>query len=456
LQAPLLELQEKLNFELERNPIIEQEKNPLEELAGDPMGTVASAEDPMDTKHDNDDADISDILKLADSWHDSLPPGHSREYYTSEDAEKREFMFSSLVEQPSLQEQLLEQLRLTNIDDKTAKIAEIIIGSIDESGYLRTHTADIAMASNASMNNVEKALQLVQSFEPAGIGARDLRECLLLQLERKEIKNGNLYKLIDKHLEEIGKNHLPQIAKKLNLSINDLNLLIAQIKTLNPFPGSALAPSQPVFVIPELSIEKQNDGEEFVIQSNDSYMPRLRISKTYLDLLEDPLTPPETKSYIREKLVAAKLLMKSLEQRQSTIKRIAQVIIDSQHDFLAKGIEYMRPLTMLQVADKLGLHETTISRAIANKHLQTPYGLFEFKYFFSGGYQTDDGEELSSRSIKEKLRDLILGEDAAKPLSDNKLSTLLKKDGLNVARRTVAKYREDMGIQPSNLRKEFK
>lgn len=175
-----------------------------------------------------------------------------------------------------------------------------------------------------------------------------------------------------------------------------------------------------------------------------------------MNLLEDPNTNKETRDYIREKIISGKMLIRSLEQRQSTIQRITQVIVDSQHDFLEKGIEYMRPLTMLQVADKLGLHETTISRAIANKYIQTPVGVFEFKFFFSGGYQTDSGEVLSSKSIKEKIRDLILQEDQEKPLSDSTLSSILKKTGISVARRTVAKYREEMNIPPSHLRKEYK
>lgn len=184
-------------------------------------------------------------------------------------------------------------------------------------------------------------------------------------------------------------------------------------------------------------------------------MPTLKISQTYLDLLENPDTTAETKAYIKEKLLAARTLIKSLSQRQSTIRRIAQVIVDSQYDFLENGVEHLKPLTMQQVADKLGLHETTISRAIANKYLKTPDGTYEFKFFFSGGYQNDDGEEISSRGIKEKIKDLIAAEDKAKPLSDNKISNLLKEDGLNVARRTVAKYREQMNIPATNLRRQF-
>ena len=349
---------------------------------------------------------------------------------------------------------MLEQLRLSDADAQTAAVAETIIGSIDESGYLRTQLPDIASTANASPEQVNEALKLVQSFDPPGIGARDLKECLLLQLERQKSQDKRLLKLIKYHLEDIGKNRLPQVARIMRISIEELTGLVEKIKDLNPYPGSAVSPDNTVFVIPELSVEKVND--DFQITLNDEQIPHLRISRMYMNLLEDPNTPKETRDYIREKIISGKMLIRSLEQRQSTIQRIAQVIVDSQHDFLVKGIEYMRPLTMQQVADKLGLHETTISRAIANKYIQTPIGLFEFKFFFSGGYQTDEGEVLSSKSIKEKIRDLILKEDREKPLSDSKLSTMLKKAGLSVARRTVAKYREEMDIPPSNLRKEYK
>ncbi|MHB9137795.1 MAG: RNA polymerase factor sigma-54 [Victivallaceae bacterium] len=453
LLTPLLELQEKLNQELERNPVIEQVKISKEPLPGEPAFLKGGSQEDTFPEGD-DDKNFSDLVSMAESWHQFQPPAHSSSDYTEEDEEKRDFMFNSLIKQPSLQEQMLEQLRLSDADSRTAVIAEIIIGSIDETGYLRTPVSDLVSAANADMTQVSKALTLVQSFDPPGIGARDLKECLLLQLERQKNQDKRLHRLIKDYLEDIGKNRLPQIAKAMRISLEEVTALVAKIKDLNPYPGSAISPEDTVFVIPELAVEKVNG--EFQITLNDEQMPHFRISRMYLNLLEDPSTNKETRDYIREKILSGKMLIRSLEQRQSTIQRIAQVIVDTQHDFLEKGIEYMRPLTMQQVADKLGLHETTISRAIANKYIQTPSGLFEFKFFFSCGYQTEEGEVLSSKSIKEKIRDLILGEDTGKPLSDSKISDLLKKAGLSVARRTVAKYREEMDIPPSNLRKEYK
>jgi RNA polymerase sigma-54 factor len=450
LLTPLLELQEKINQEINTNPVIEQEKSSVEELAGDPLHSESTNNDSSE-KRDNDENDFAEILKLAESWHDR---GSLNTYSSSKEAqERRDFMFNSLVEQPSLQQQLLDQLSLSDCTPELEKVAEYVIGSISDSGYLTTHPADIAIAAECDMDKVKKAIDLVQSFEPAGIGAADLRECLLLQLDRNSQSEPKLKELVSKHLEDIGRNRLPQVAKSMRISIEELNSLMLQLKKLTPLPGIGLSPSSEIYVLPELTVEKK--GSEYVIKSNDSYLPHLKISKTYLDLMQNPNTSEETKAYIKEKLMAARMLIKSLDQRQSTIRRIAQVIVDTQHDFLEKGVESLKPLTMLQVADKLGLHETTISRAIANKYLKTPNGIYEFKFFFTGGYQNSDGEEISSRGIKEKIKDLIASEDKAKPLSDNKISKLLEDDGLSVARRTVAKYREQLGIPPTNLRRKF-
>jgi RNA polymerase sigma-54 factor len=453
--VPLLELQEKITQELADNPVLELEKTPGEDLAGDMISDASeySKDDIINENSAKNDEELAQLIQLADSWQDYLPPSHSREYHSSEDDEKRQHFFDSLAEEPSLQEQLIEQLRLSDADNLIKNLAEIIIGSIDDNGYLRSHLADIAITGNAEIEKVEEALDFVQGFEPAGIGARDLKECLLLQLARTGQTKGPLVKLIKNHLDDIAKNRLPLISKKMKISIDELYELLSELRSLTPHPGSLMAPSTPIYVIPEVVLEKTENG--FAIASSEDQMPRLRISKLYRQLLEAPDTPKETIDYIKTKLTSGKMLIKSLEQRQSTIKRIAKVIIDTQYDFLEKGVEYLHPLTMQQVADKLDLHETTISRAIANKYIQTPYGLFEFKYFFSGGYQSESGEELSSKSVKEKIRDMILTEDSTKPLSDSKIAKLLKEKGVPVARRTVAKYREEMGIASSHLRKEF-
>ncbi|OGV38556.1 MAG: RNA polymerase sigma-54 factor [Lentisphaerae bacterium GWF2_45_14] len=458
LLTPMLQLQEKINQELSENPVLELEKPPGEELASDMEPEagldVESSDDggAIENRDRSEDA-IDSILKLADSWRDFPPPQHSRNDFSDDDEEKRQHFFDSIVEETSLQEQLLEQLRFSDSDPLIGRIAELIIGSIDDSGYLRSHLADLATASESDIRDAEKALKLVQSFEPPGIGARDLRECLLIQLERRNSDDKLIIQLVSEHLDDIAKNRIVQVAKKMRQTPEQIYALINTLKNLNPYPGAAISHENPIFVIPEVIVEKING--EYVITSNDEQLPRLKISGLYLKLLDNPDTPHEAKEYIKSKLMNGKMLLKSLEQRQSTIRRIAEVVVDNQYDFLEKGIEFLKPMTMQQVADKLGMHETTISRAIANKYIKIPGGLFEFRFFFSFGYHASDGEELSSKSVKEKIREFVMKENPENPLSDSVLSQMLKEQGIPVARRTVAKYREEMGIQSSHLRKEF-
>jgi RNA polymerase sigma-54 factor len=454
LLAPLLELQAKINMELETNPTLEQETPGNEELSGDLIADAESAVMAVSEseKKELDDGGISELIQLSEVWHDFLPVGPLQSF-SPEDEKKRQHFFDSLVNEVSLQEHLMEQLKHLNLSKEERERAELIIGSVDNTGYLRSILEDLATIAEVDVKEMEKALKLVQSFDPPGIAARDLKECLLLQLKRAGNKDFILERLIEEHLDDIAANKLPLVAKKMNISMEELHSYINKIKRLNPYPGTALAPDNPVYIVPEVKIEKV-DGK-FVVIPNDESIPKLRVSQFYLKLLENPATSKETKEYIKEKLLKSKSLIKSIVQRQKTIVKIAEVILECQYEFFEKGIEALKPLTMQYVADKLNLHETTISRAIANKYMLTPFGLFEFKFFFSSGFQSDSGEDVSSRSVKEKIKDLIARENPAKPISDSKIAKLLKEQGLSVARRTVAKYREDMGIPSSHLRREF-
>ena len=455
LLASVQELQTKISNELAENPTLEQETPGNEDLAGDVLSETDSAQKQATPEEKREiDEDAAAMVQLADSWQNSIPfSGSGTRLHTEDDEEKRKFLFDSLTAEPSLQEQLLEQLRLSDANEETAKLAELIIGSIDDSGYLRSIPADLATVGGVSIKEVERVLKFVQSFDPPGIAARDPRECLMLQLERKGKKDQPVYRLVKDHLDELGSNKLPQIAKSMGVSIAELHKMIEEIRKLAPYPGSAFSPDRSVYIVPEVSIVEE--GGKLIVKKEQGHLPKLRISQYYLKLLEDSSVSQETKQYIREKLAGSKALMKSIIQRQSTIAQIAEVILDTQYDFFTKGIDHLHPLTMQQVADKLGIHETTVSRAIANKYIQTPMGLFEFKFFFSSGFHAENGEEVSNRSVMEKIKDIIAKEDPAKPYSDLKLTEMLKKEGLSVARRTVAKYRESMGIPSSHLRKEY-
>ena len=456
LLASVQELQMKISEELTENPTLEQISPGNEDLVGDVLSDTESAQNqltPEEKKNSEGDA-VAEMLHLAESWQNSVPfSGASGWQSSSIDEEKRDFLFDSLTAEPSLQELLLEQLRLSDADEKTSELAELIIGSIDDSGYLRSILADLATVGGVSIKEMETVLKFVQSFDPPGIGARNPQECLMIQLERNGKQNSEVYTLVKNHLEDLAANKLPQITKKMGITMEHLHELMEEIKLLNPYPGSLLSPNKPVYIVPEVTIYEE-DGE-FKVKKEESHLPQLRISQYYIKLLDSPSTSQEAKEYIRQKLASSKALMKSISQRQSTIVQIAEVILDTQYDFFQKGIDFLHPLTMQQVADKLGIHETTVSRAIANKYIQTPAGLFEFKFFFSTGFQNNDGTEVSNRSVMEKIKDIIAREDTSKPYSDLKLTELLKEEGLSVARRTVAKYREAIGIPSSHIRKEF-
>ncbi|MCF7853410.1 MAG: RNA polymerase factor sigma-54 [Candidatus Pacebacteria bacterium] len=460
LMAAIPELEQKISEELVENPTLELLDSGTEELIGNP---VEGGSDALSEGNDGDLGGTSEtletLLKLDELWHDRMPASApARPAATTDDEERRQFFFDSLVAEESLQDNLMDQLReRVDLDEETRRLCEEIIGSIDDSGYLRTHLADIATACHTmDMGHVEKALRIVQEFDPPGIGARDLRECLLLQIERQRHGRKSLaYRVVDKHLDEIGRNKLVAITKAMNISMNTLKEVLSEIRTLHPYPGALVRPDNPGdFVAPEVFVEKGVDGE-WTVRTNKDYVPRLRISPYYLKLLKDKGTSAETKQYIRAKVSNSKMLLRALEQRESTIVRITRSLLKFQKGFFEHGIDHMRPLTMNQVAEEIGVHETTVSRAIANKYVMTPHGLFPFKLFFSTGYESSSGELVSNLAVKEKLREFIANEPGKRPLSDQKLAELLKAEGFQVARRTVAKYREEMGLLPSNMRRRY-
>lgn len=459
LLATIPELEQKISSELAENPTLELLESGSERLVGNPIEGNQGASSPNDdaaAQAAEKDEAVATLIQLGEIWRDYAPPRQYSTPSSNDDQERRQFLFDSLVDEPSLQDVLQDQLRQVDaLSDKAVKIAEQIIGSIDESGYLRTHISDIAITSDADLSEVKKILNVVQTFDPPGIGARDLRECLMLQLERKGEKGSLAYQVADEHLEAIGRNQIPKVARALHTSSTQLYQVLEHIRKLNPYPGSQVTPSpREDFVYPEVFIERDEEGK-WQVRLNRDYSPRLRISPYYLKILEDPNYPREAKSYIREKIGSSKLLLRAIEQRQSTIERISHTLLKFQSQFFEQGISAMRPLVMNQVAEDIGVHETTVSRAIANKYVQTPHGLLPFRHFFSTGYTKDDGQELSSHSIKQRLQEHINAEDSKKPLSDQKLAGMLEKDGLKVARRTVAKYREELGILPSHMRRNY-
>lgn len=465
LTQPAVDLENKIEEEMARNPVLE-------------LNEYAAVDETYDAPDDlnADDMETGDTLPPEDTPYDSPSPEENmmdpnREDYeehldrvlespepekqdNSDDLEsRRQYMFDSLVAETSLQESLLEQLRFAEIPPDVRECAEYVIGSLDEEGYFKGSLPDAAQSVGTSLETAEKALALVQSFDPPGIAARDLKECLLLQLDRSGKTDSALRTLICEHFDELAHNKLPQIAKAMKLDMEQLNALIAELRLLNPHPASSLEHHNEPYILPEVTVVPE--GDSYVVVDIDPPYGRLTISRSYQKMLENPALAAEDKAYLRAKIDSGKALIHSLELRKTTIHRIAEMIVSNQYDFMKYGPKALKPMTMRQVADKLGLHETTVSRAVSGKYMMTPVGLFEFRFFFSGGFQSGEGEEVSAHAIRNMIRDFVASEDSAKPLSDSKLADMLREHGLDVARRTVAKYREELSIPSSQLRKAY-
>jgi RNA polymerase sigma-54 factor len=296
-------------------------------------------------------------------------------------------------------------------------------------------------------------LSLIQTFHPVGVGARDLRECLLIQLRRLGKGDSLEHQIVDEHLEDLGRKRLPELARRLGVSVEQVQRAANFISTLDPKPGQIFTADPNNYVLPDVSVDKV--GEDYTVSLNSDQVPHLRISKTYKDLMTQGANGTEVRDYIREKIRSGKFLIKSIHQRQQTILNIANEIVKRQNEFLENGSAFLKPMTMVQIAEAVGVHETTVSRAISGKYMATPQGVFEMKYFFTPGYQTAAGAALSNTSVKEAISDLVRNEDARNPLSDKEIVEILSDRGIPIARRTVAKYRAELNILPSNLRKQY-
>ena len=473
LQAPTLELKALVEQELQQNPLLEeilveeQEQSDKAERDGDTqlISQADPAEPPADTSFDpatekpNSDpvddfqAEFERLTQLDQEWRDHFSETNIPMKSSPEDEEKRQFMFDSLANGTSLQEHLLEQVRLSEVTDELRPVADMIIGNIDDYGYLKATIEEMAATSGMPVASVEEVLKIVQNFHPAGVGARDLRECLMLQLERQNKQHTHEYRIVRDFFDALGKRRLPEIAKGLEQDVVDVQKVVQRIGLLEPRPGRAFLPDNDQFVLPEVFVARQ--GEDFIVSTNNEQIPHLRISNTYKDLMAQADSSAEVREYIREKIRAGKFLIKSLHQRQQTILNIAKEIVSRQRDFMEKGVAHLRPLTMVQVAEVVGVHETTVSRAVSGKYMQTPQGVFEMKYFFTSGIQTADGEGMSNTSVKDMIAEIFRNEDPLKPLSDQEVVMMLSEKGIVIARRTVAKYRSELNILPSNLRKMY-
>lgn len=436
LFQPVLELQSTINSELEKNPVLETDFDD-----GQPEPAAAAPDD---------DDWLEKVLKLDEE--SRYIRGRSAGKVSKEDEERRQHYLDSITEEMTFQQSLLEQLSFLDLEPKLRNCCEVVVSGLDDDGYLKSHPADLAMAAAAPLEEINRAIDVVQQLEPPGVAAKDLRERLLIQLSRKGLGGSPAYKAVSEHLDDIANNRLPQVAKRMDVTLDELKDVIGVIQTLSPHLSTeSVSPHE--YIREEVNIVEE--GNEIKVKMNNDYLPSLRISHNYRELLKSPDTPKETRDYIKDKVRAGVFLINSVLQRQTTIKRIVSAIVEWQQDYFLKGASHLRPMTMAQIAEKLGIHETTVSRAVASKHLRCKHGLIPLRQFFSTGYEAEDGSEVSSNVVKAAIRVLVEKEDPYSPMSDSDIAAELKKQGFNVARRTVAKYRESMNILPSNIRRQY-
>uniref|UniRef100_A0A832HZ50 RNA polymerase sigma-54 factor n=1 Tax=Eiseniibacteriota bacterium TaxID=2212470 RepID=A0A832HZ50_UNCEI len=449
LQVPTLELQAILKQEIMQNPLLEEvdEVVESEDLAREDSPDEAANQEAEDPAED-DPID----------WSEYMQDGAFDRAYVPQGEAQQEFLEKVQVTRTSLPESLLEQLHFLNLPADTMALCEFIVGSLDDRGYLATALEDVAAATGRPLEQCEAALTLIQALEPVGVGARDLRECLLIQLEAKGDRDSLAWRIVHDHFDHLVNRRFPEIARQLKVTPEEVQAAADVIATLNPKPGLQVSDEDPKYVVPDLLVERVDD--EYVVLLNDRHLPRLRISSAYESVLKDGRKKSEvsdgeakTREYIQSKLNSAKWLIQTIEQRRRTMIKVMNCIIREQREFFDRGIAHLKPLTLQQVARQIDMHESTVSRVCSGKYVQTPRGVFELKFFFSSGLETEDGEDVSARTAKDIIKTLIEEEDKRDPLSDDRIARLLHERGLKIARRTVAKYREQLNILPARFRR---
>lgn len=452
LTMPLLELQSFIEDQLQENPILEQDI-PGETSEGEEE--ISLAEKEVDEAVQNilnrnaEEDNTYDWEKIAEDWQENSYSKGPVQERVSFEYEPVEMQYTNLYEY------LKFQLNIADLTEGDRKIGKFIIGNLSRDGYLLMTPESMAETLKIPLDKIESILEVIRTFDPQGIGGINLQQCLTLQLDPDHPYYKQIKIIIEKYLDMVASNRLPQIAKKMKIPVNEIQVLVDYIRSLNPRPGLEFEDNGVVeYIYPDVVIEKVED--DFVVVVNDSSVPKIGINNYYLRLIrEDKNLSEETKDFIKDKLNSAAWIVKGIEQRRSTIYHIAEAVIELQHDFFAKGPEYLVPLNLCNVAQMVEVHESTVSRAISNKFVQTPHGLYPWKYFFVNGVGDTDDYTSSVTHIKRTLKCLVDGEDPEKPLNDEKILALLEKQGISISRRTVAKYRKDLGILSAGKRKRY-
>jgi len=443
LPLTTLELAEVLEQEVMENPLLEEvpveETKTVEEIAQEETAERERPDDPLKE------------IEIERFFEDYFDDGADRRTRPSEVPEVAPIE-NTLTESPDLYDHLLWQLHMTEADEATLEIGEAIIQNLDEDGLLRVSLEDVAAMGPWPMEAVERTLALVQALDPPGVAARSLTESLRIQLRVLGLENSPADVMVRDHMKQLQSHQYPEISRQMGLSADEVSHHLEIIRGLSPRPGNRYSAKRSDYVLPDVFVVKE--GEEYKIVLNDDGLPKLRISPTYRRMLDhkEPGSE-ETRAYVKDKLRSALWLLKSVDQRQRTIYKVAESIVRHQRAFLDHGISHLRPLVLRDVASDIGMHESTVSRVVANKYMHTPRGVYEMRFFFHSGITSTMGEAISSVTIKGRIRKMIEEEDASRPLSDSRIADVLGAEGLPLARRTVAKYREELRIPPSNLRK---
>jgi RNA polymerase sigma-54 factor len=470
LQVAALDLRSVIQEELQNNPTLEE--MPMEGVSLDKAASEEKEEAGTGDVETGEAGGAVDVSTNSDGKREEMDftrqfeilgrlNDDSRDYSagaattrSTEDAERRQHFFDSLVSETSLQEHLMGQAELAEMSASAIEAMRHLVGSLDDRGFLTQSPSDVALQTGLSLEAVQEAIAVLRTFDPPGIGAQSLPDCLLLQLAAKGRGESLPSRIVRDHFALLTRRRIPELARKLAAATDDIQEAIEEISKLDPAPGRRFAEDSNRVVVPDVTVEK--DGGAWKIHLNNDYIPRLRLSSTYRDLIAKGTLSKAERDYLRERMRSGKFLIDSIEQRQRTIERITREILKAQEAFFEHGVSHLQPLTMTHIADIVSVHETTVSRAIANKYIKTPHGVFEFKYFFTPGYQSDAGAAVSNTSVKEMIADLVAAEDRGSPLSDQEIVARLQAKGITIARRTVAKYREELGILPSNLRRDYK
>lgn len=440
LAMPVAELQQLIEVEMLENPVLEIDETENEPVEGEEMSSETSSED--------DERSWDEWVEMYEDL-DQVTMTAPRDP-NAEDANTEEYVGNI----QSFDSYLLDQLALLDISETVHRAAQAVIGSLDEDGFFKGSLSEVQRLVEVDEATAMEGLKAVQQLDPPGVAARDLPEALKLQLASLDVSEPNLLRIIDGYLDEVAANHYRKIARALHISEDEVRRLVEILRSLNPRPAGAFSPGPgPGYIVPDVTIRRFD--EDWLIIPNSDALPTLRVSPRYRSMLKTGSTADEeTKRYLKDKIRSAESFIKNVDRRKGTVSRITEIILEVQREFFEDGKGPLRPLRLEDVAVEIGVHLSTVSRGVTGKYMATPYGLFELKHFFSGGYRTSTGMDVAATSIKQRLKELVREEDPSKPLSDQKLAELLSNEGVTVARRTVAKYREELHIEPSWARRQ--